>query len=56
MIEGQWFEVSYAQFARFLGFRRTDADHLRIHMALKLEARKKSLCIQGTKVETLVRL
>jgi hypothetical protein len=41
MIEGQWFEVSYAQFARFLGFRRTDADHLRIHMALKLEARKK---------------
>jgi hypothetical protein len=40
MTEGQWYEVSYAQFARLLGFRRKDASRARIHMALKLDARK----------------
>jgi hypothetical protein len=40
MIEGQWHEVSYAQFARLLGFERKDASHPRIHLAFKLEARK----------------
>jgi hypothetical protein len=40
MTEDQWCEVSYAQFARLLGFGRKDASRVRIHMALKLDARK----------------
>jgi hypothetical protein len=40
MTESQWYEVSYAQFARLLGFGRKDASRPRIHLALKLEARK----------------
>jgi hypothetical protein len=40
MTEGQWFEVSYAQFARLLGFGRRDANRIKIHLALKLVARK----------------
>jgi hypothetical protein len=40
MTEGQWYEVSYAQFARLLGFGRKDASCVRIHMALKHDARK----------------
>jgi hypothetical protein len=40
MTESQWYEVSYAQFARLLGFGRKDASLSRIHLALKLEARK----------------
>jgi hypothetical protein len=40
MTEGQWYEVSYAQFARILGFGRKDASYPRIHLALKLEPRK----------------
>jgi hypothetical protein len=40
MTEGQWYDVSYAQFARLLGFGRHDANRIKIHMALKLDARK----------------
>jgi hypothetical protein len=40
MTERQWYEVSYAQFARLLGFGRKDASWAKIHMALKLDARK----------------
>jgi hypothetical protein len=40
MMEEQWFEASYAQFARPLNFGRKDVDRLRIHVALKLDARK----------------
>jgi hypothetical protein len=40
MTEGQWFEVSYAQFARLLDFGRNDVNRIKIHMALKLDARK----------------
>jgi hypothetical protein len=40
MTEGQWYEVSYAQFSRLPGFGRKDASLIRIHMALKLDARK----------------
>jgi hypothetical protein len=40
MTESQWYEVSYAQFARLLGFGRKDASRARIHMALKFDARK----------------
>jgi hypothetical protein len=40
MTDGQWYEVSYAQFARHLRFGRKDASHPRIHLALKVEARK----------------
>jgi hypothetical protein len=40
MNQGQWYEVSHSQFARLLGFERKDASHPRIHLALKLEARK----------------
>jgi hypothetical protein len=40
MTESQWYEVSYSHFARLFGFGRKDASHLRIHLALKLEARK----------------
>jgi hypothetical protein len=32
--------VYYAQFARLLGFRRNDVNRIKIHMALKLDARK----------------
>jgi hypothetical protein len=39
MTEGQWFEVSYAQFARLIGFGRKDASRAKIHRALKLDAR-----------------
>jgi hypothetical protein len=40
MTEGQWFEVSYAQFARLLDFGRNDTNCIKIHMTLKLDARK----------------
>jgi hypothetical protein len=40
MTEGQWYEVTYAQFARFLWFGRKDASRAMIHMALKLDARR----------------
>jgi hypothetical protein len=40
MTEGQWYEVSYTQFARLLDFGRKDASRVRIHMSLKLDARK----------------
>jgi hypothetical protein len=40
MIESQWYEMSYAQFARLFEFGRKDASRPRIHLALKLEARK----------------
>jgi hypothetical protein len=36
MIESQWYEVSYAQFARPFGFGRKDASRPRIHLALKI--------------------
>jgi hypothetical protein len=40
MTKGQWYVVSYAQFARLLGFGRKDASRPRILLALKVEARK----------------
>jgi hypothetical protein len=40
MTEGQWFEVPYAQFAILLGFGRKDANRIKIHLALQLDARK----------------
>jgi hypothetical protein len=40
MIESQWYEVSYFHFARLFGFGRKDASRPRIHLALKVEARK----------------
>uniref|UniRef100_UPI003D14578F hypothetical protein n=1 Tax=Sulfurimonas sp. TaxID=2022749 RepID=UPI003D14578F len=40
MIKSQWYEVSYSLFARLFGFGRKDASRPRIHLALKLEARK----------------
>jgi hypothetical protein len=49
MNEGQWYEVSYAQFARLLGFGRKDASRVRIHMALKLDARKIKFMYPGSK-------
>jgi hypothetical protein len=36
----QLYVVSYAQFARLLGFERKDASRVRIHLALKLDVRK----------------
>jgi hypothetical protein len=38
--ESPWYEVSYSHFTRLSGFGRKDASHPRIHLALKLEARK----------------
>jgi hypothetical protein len=40
LTESQWYEVSYSHFARLFGFRWKDASRPRIHLALKLEARK----------------
>jgi hypothetical protein len=40
MTESQWYEVSYSHFARLFGFGWKDASRPRIHLALKLEARK----------------
>jgi hypothetical protein len=40
MNESQWYEVSYFHFSRLFGFQRKDASHPRIHLALKVEARK----------------
>jgi hypothetical protein len=40
MTKSQWYEVFYAHFARLQGFGRKDASRARIHMALKLDARK----------------
>jgi hypothetical protein len=40
MTESQWYEVSYSLFARLFRFGQKDASHPRIHLALKLEARK----------------
>jgi hypothetical protein len=39
MTEGQWFEVTYAQFASLLGFGRNDASHPQIHMAFHLDVK-----------------
>jgi hypothetical protein len=40
MTDGQLYEVSYAQFARLLGFGRKDASRAMIHIALKLDTRR----------------
>jgi hypothetical protein len=40
MIKNQWYEVSYSHFAKLFDFGRKDASRPRIHLALKLEARK----------------
>jgi hypothetical protein len=40
MTESQWYEVSYSHFTRLFRFGRKDASCPRIHLALKLEARK----------------
>jgi hypothetical protein len=40
MTESQWYEVSYSLFARLFEFGQKDASRSRIHLALKLEARK----------------
>ena len=50
MTEGQWYEVSYAQFARLLGFGRKDDSRVRIHMALKLDARKMTFMYPRSKL------
>jgi hypothetical protein len=51
MIEGQWFEVAYAQFARLLGLGRNDANYIKIHMALKLDTRKINFMYPRSKQE-----
>jgi hypothetical protein len=40
MTKSQWYEVSYSHFVRLFGFGRKDTSCPRIHLALKLEARK----------------
>jgi hypothetical protein len=40
MTESQWYEVSYSHFTRLFRFGRKDASRPRIHLALKVEARK----------------
>jgi hypothetical protein len=40
MTKSHWYEVSYYLFARLFGFGQRDASCPRIHLALKLEARK----------------
>jgi hypothetical protein len=40
MTESQWYEVLYSHFARLFGFGRKDASRLKIHLALKFDARK----------------
>jgi hypothetical protein len=40
MTENQWYEVSYAHFARPFRFGRKDASRPKIYLALKLEVRK----------------
>jgi hypothetical protein len=40
MTESQWYEVSHSHFARLFEFSQKDASRPRIHLALKLEARK----------------
>jgi AraC-like DNA-binding protein len=40
MTESQWYEVSYFHFARLFRFEKKNDNHPRIHLALKLEARK----------------
>jgi hypothetical protein len=56
MIESQWYEVSYSHFARLFGFEHKNASRPRIHLALKLEARKTKFMYsrskQGNFVET----
>jgi hypothetical protein len=49
MIEGQWYEVPYAQFARLFRFGRKDASRPRTHLAVKLEARKIKFMYPGSK-------
>jgi hypothetical protein len=51
MTESQWYEVLYSHFARFFGFRRKDASHPRIHLALKLEVRKINFVYPRSKQE-----
>jgi hypothetical protein len=40
MTEGRWYEITYEQFARLFGFEREDANHNKIHFALRLDASK----------------
>jgi hypothetical protein len=40
MTEGRWYEITYEQFARLFGFGREDANHIKIHFALYLDASK----------------
>jgi hypothetical protein len=49
MIESQLYEVSYAQFSRLFGFGQKDASRPRIHLTLKLEARKNNFMYPSSK-------
>jgi hypothetical protein len=53
MTESQWYEVSYSHFARFFGFGRKDDSRPRIHLALKLEARKIKFIYPKSKQENI---
>jgi hypothetical protein len=53
MTESQWYEVSYAQFAGLFGFRQKDGSCSRIHLALKLEARKIKFIYSRSKQEDI---
>jgi hypothetical protein len=49
MTKSQWYEVSYSHFARLFRFEQKDASRPRIHLALKLEARKIKLMYPRSK-------
>jgi hypothetical protein len=40
MTVGRWYEITYEQFASLFGFGREDANHNKIHFALRLDASK----------------
>jgi hypothetical protein len=37
MTEGRWYEITFEQFARLFGFRRNDANRIKIHFASCLD-------------------
>jgi hypothetical protein len=49
MTEGRRYEITFEQFARLFGFRRNDANHIKIHFASRLDGSRMLFMYPGSK-------
>jgi hypothetical protein len=49
MTEGRQYEITFEQFARLFGFRRNDANRIKIHFASRLDISRMRFMYPGSK-------